>query len=85
MTSSIATTTKKATIRLYPNPTTDEFQISGIDDTALVVISDLYCRPLIKTKVNPDENISISSLRNGVYIAKITTSTETVERKLVKE
>lgn len=85
MNSSIATTDKKATIKLHPNPTTDQFRISGIEDTAMVVISDLYCRPLIKTQIAVDEHISISSLRNGVYIAKITTAFETVERKLVKE
>lgn len=71
-------------ISLYPNPVTDSFQISGLDDTALITISDLYCRVVLTTKISNDENISVSSLRKGVYIAKIITATTTVERKLVK-
>jgi hypothetical protein len=75
---------KKATISLYPNPTTDYFQVKGIEDTAQIIVSDLYCRVLIKKQILIDENISVSSLRNGVYIAKIITASSTVERKLVK-
>jgi len=77
-------TVKKATISLYPNPTIDFFQVKGIEDTAQIIVSDLYCRVLIKKQILIDENISVSSLRNGVYIAKIITATCTVERKLVK-
>ena len=76
---------KKATISLYPNPTTDSFQISGIEGTALLIISDLNCIPFLKKQINADENISISTLKKGVYIAKIVGSGGTVERKLVKQ
>lgn len=85
MNSSTATTIQRAVIRLYPNPTSDQFQVSGIEDTASLIISDLYCRVLIKKQISGDENISLSGLRNGVYIAKIITTSGTVERKLVKE
>jgi len=78
-------TIKKGTISLYPNPATDYFQVSGIEDTASIVISDLYCRVLIKKQIVGDENISVSSLRNGVYIAKITSASGIIERKLVKQ
>jgi hypothetical protein len=77
--------TKKATISLYPNPTTDSFQISGIEETALLIISDLNCYVLLKKQITCDENIKISHLRNGVYIAKIVTPTGMVEKKLVKK
>jgi hypothetical protein len=76
---------KNATICLYPNPTSDYFQISGIDDTASLIISDLNCLVLIKKQITSDENILISHLRNGVYIAKIITESGIVERKLVKK
>lgn len=81
---SILPVASNAKISLYPNPATDFFRIIGLEDTALITISDLYCRVLLTTKITSDENISVSSLRKGVYIAKITTSTTTVERKLVK-
>lgn len=81
---SILPVANSSKISLYPNPATDFFRISGLEDTALITISDLYCRVLLKAKISNDENISVSSLRKGVYIAKITTATATVERKLVK-
>jgi hypothetical protein len=74
-----------ATISLFPNPATDYFQISGIEDSAHVTISDLNCIPLLKKEITTDEKISVSTLRKGVYVAKITTPTYTIERKLVKE
>lgn len=78
-------TVKKATISLYPNPTADHFQISGIEGTASLTISDLNCFVLVKKQITSDENIQISHLRNGVYVAKIITSTGgIIERKLVK-
>lgn len=84
MLNSIQPIVNNTKISLYPNPATDYFQISGLEDTALITISDLYCRVLLKTKISNEENISVSSLRKGVYIAKITTATATFERKLVK-
>lgn len=72
-------------IRLYPNPATDFFQLSGIEDTAVVTISDLHCRILLTKQVTGDEQISLSSLPKGVFIAKIRTSTLTVEKKLEKK
>jgi len=74
-----------ASISLYPNPTADYFRIIGIEGSALLNISDLKCRVLIKRQINCNENISVSDLPNGVYIAKIKTSTGTVEKKLVKK
>jgi len=71
-------------ITLYPNPATESFQIIGIEGTASIVISDLHCIVQIKTQITGDESISVKTLRNGVYIAKITSSTGVVERKLTK-
>ena len=85
MNNTVQPTTINATISLYPNPTEDYFQISGIEDSALVTISDLNCIVLIKKQITGDENISISTLRKGVYIAKIKTSSFTVEKKLIKK
>jgi len=73
-----------ASVSLYPNPTTDFFQVIGIEGTALIKISDLKCRVLITRQITGSENVSVSELPKGVYIAKIKTSTGTIEKKLVK-
>jgi len=69
---------------LYPNPTSDYFQITGIVETALVTISDLHCRVLLKKKINENEKISVDTLPKGVFIAKISTSNQIVEKKLTR-
>ena len=78
-------TPQKSTIRLHPNPVTDSLHIHGLTDTAVLVISDLNCIPFLRKQIGIDERIALDNLKKGVYIAKIITSTETVERKLVKK
>jgi hypothetical protein len=75
----------KSTISLHPNPVTDYLHINGLTDTALLIISDLNCIPFLRKQIGIDERIALDKLKKGVYIAKIITSSETIERKLVKE
>lgn len=75
----------KSTIRLHQNPVTDYLHVHGLTDKALLVISDLNCVSFLRKQIGIDERIAIDTLKKGVYIAKIITSTETVERKLVKK
>jgi len=84
MNNTVISTTPCVTIKLYPNHTSDYFQISGIEGTAMVFISDLNYLVLLKKQITEDENISVNTLRKGVYIAKIITINGTFERKLVK-
>jgi hypothetical protein len=84
MNSKNSITPLKSTVRLHPNPATDFFQITGLTDTAMLTISDLNCIPLLKKQITADEQIPVDKLKKGVYIAKIITRTETIERKLVK-
>ena len=76
---------KSAVIRLHPNPATDYFQITGLEDSALITISDLHCRVLLTKRIIEDEKNSVNILPRGVFIAKITTSAFTIERKLEKK
>ena len=78
-----ATTTGTA-IKLVQDSITDSFCIEGLEETALLVVSDLHCAVLIKQEITNRELVSISSLRKGIYIAKIITVTDMVEKKLVK-
>ena len=85
MNTPILTTIKKDPIRLHLNPATDSFQFIGLEDTALLTVSDMHCRVFLKMQISGEENISVSSLRKGVYIAKITSGTCTIEKKLEKK
>lgn len=78
-----ATTTGTA-IKLVQDTITDSFYIEGFEETALLVVSDLHCTVQIKQEITNREPVSISSLRKGIYIAKIITAIGVVEKKLVK-
>lgn len=83
--STVTKATKTGTaIKLVQDSITDSFCIEGLEERALLVVSDLHCTVLIKQEITNRELVSISSLRKGIYIAKIITVTDMVEKKLVK-
>ncbi len=72
-------------LKLVQNDESNDFYIAGIEATALLVVSDLHCKVMLKQQITNKELISISSFRKGIYIAKIITETAMVEKKLVKK
>ncbi len=57
---------------LYPNPTSSELQISGIDfaKRGAVMIYDLTGRKVLETQVAANR-INVSSLQNGTYVLEV--------------
>jgi hypothetical protein len=85
----IETTTAVPTINntilnVYPNPTTESFQISGIDGAALITIKDLNGKNLLTKQIKGNENISVSSLSIGIYMLEIKTNEGSILKKIVK-
>jgi hypothetical protein len=72
-------------LKLVQNDESNDFYIVGIENIALLVVSDLQCKVMLKQQVKNNELVSISSFRKGIYIAKIITETAMVEKKLVKK
>jgi len=71
-------------LKLVQDTITDCFYIEGLENTAQLIVSDLHCKVLIKQTITDRELVSTSSLRKGIYIARIITATGMVEKKLVK-
>jgi len=71
-------------IKIYPNPVTDGFYIDGIEGTAKLVLFDLNGKVQFTKVVVDHENISISLLTEGVYLAMITSGKGLIVKKLVK-
>ena len=72
-------------INLYPNPTTDAFQISGIEGLVMLRLLDINGRLLLTRQVTGNESVSVSSLPKGLYIVKLITADGTLERKVIKK
>jgi len=76
---------KNDQIMLYPNPTTDDFRIKGLNGISFVTLVDVSGRALLQKQVSDNELVSVSALPNGVYILKIRSNEGMTECKVVKK
>lgn len=83
-TAAISTLTD-VTVKLYPNPISDYFQVSGIEGQATITIRDLNGKTLLTKQVIDNENIPAISLPKGLYIIKITSTNGVLEKKIIKK
>jgi len=74
-------------LSLFPNPTRDIIHIDGLEsDNAVVEVSDIHGKILIKTDVNsPDFSLSAEKLINGVYFISIFTDNGKFHQKIIKQ
>ena len=68
---------------LYPNPTSDIFNISGNNSELLITIYDLLGKVVIKRYVL--DKIDISSLANGTYFVHLFNGYKTSQHRIVKK
>ncbi len=62
----------KNNIHLYPNPTTELFQLNTQQDIETINIYDLHGK-LIKSYAQPHENYSVADIAKGIYLIEIQT------------
>lgn len=58
-------------INLYPNPSNNFIQLSGISKPEKVVVYSLSGVKMIETIINENEKIDIQNLSNGLYLMKL--------------
>jgi len=73
----------KATVSLYPNPTSDSFRLNT-SENAEIAIYDLSGRNIKKLAYN-NQAISIEGLNAGVYLVQIEIEGKTTTQKLIVE
>lgn len=69
-------------IDIFPNPTNDKFNISGLKNEAIEIIDSQG--KIVKKIPNPKSSYSISELAKGIYFIKVTSENSSVIKKLVK-
>lgn len=72
-------------VKLYPNPTSESFCISGFEDNAALRLTDISGKVILAKQVSDNEIISISSLSKGIYIVELITKKGVIEKKLLKK
>ncbi|MBQ4821728.1 BspA family leucine-rich repeat surface protein [Aquimarina sp. MMG016] len=75
----------KQSFVIYPNPTKDQFQISGLIDNAEVSIYDMNGRVLKIIKTTNNQFISVQDLPVGVYFVRMTQGAVHQTIRLTKE
>src|SRR5690606_12628558 len=71
-----------AELKIYPNPTNNTFEISGLND-GIIEIIDNQGRT-VKQMVSNENNYSISELTSGIYFVKITSEKTSITKQLIK-
>ena len=77
--------TNKNILVLYPNPTTDNFALAGLQSDAQITISDLKGLSILNKKIGIGEHVTVHSLSKGIYIVQIVTSGKTYNMQLIKK
>jgi hypothetical protein len=72
-------------IKIYPNPTSEGFYVSGIGTPAMLTISDLSGKLVLTKQVKNKEYVSFAPEAKGIYIIKLNTGNETFVKKLIKK
>ena len=73
----------KNNVLVYPNPAKDVLNLS-LNDVSRVEIYDLMGR-IILSETNPDSELNVSLLQQGVYFVKIFTDNESHSVKFIKQ
>lgn len=68
-------------VKLFPNPTTDLMNISGLEDAAFIAIYNVIGQE-VKRFAGTVSTMDISDLNNGIYILQ---SDNGLQRKIIKE
>lgn len=71
-----------STVTLSPNPTRDNFTITGLTSSAQITIFDMLGKEVRRQGIAQDETISIASLKTGLYLVSITSDGEQATQKL---
>ncbi|MCL2511284.1 MAG: T9SS type A sorting domain-containing protein [Bacteroidales bacterium] len=77
-----------ASVRVYPNPTRGELQVTSYElQVTGIDIYDIMGKKLLTSPLSltsPETTLNIAHLPNGVYFIKIQTETGTITQKIIK-
>ena len=81
----IITVLAPVVIQVYPNPMTSGFQVSGLQGTGTLTMTNLRGKLCLRKQVTANEYISVKTLAKGYYILKIVHTNGTFEAKVLKK
>jgi endonuclease I len=84
--SNLATTSfSESKFVIYPNPIEDIFTISGSFGKAKLEVYTLIGNKIYEQIIEKETSINISNYNSGIYIVKLISNEQTIEKKIVKK
>lgn len=81
----MAENAKATKLTLYPNPVTNQLNLSSSDQKIKNVAIYSLTGALVKTISNEVESIDVSNLNAGSYLVKVTTDQDIITQKIIKK
>lgn len=72
-------------IIIYPNPTENAFQVSGIEGKVTLTLIDLAGKEIFMQEISANDYVYVNTLPDAVYIVKIKSSKGIILKKLYKK
>jgi Secretion system C-terminal sorting domain/Lamin Tail Domain len=70
---------------IYPNPTTNEVNITFESSSALMIIRDAHGKTIQMQTIQNGESISLENIQNGIYFFELTTEQGKTVKRVVKQ
>lgn len=74
----------KSQISMFPNPTSNALYLNNCSENAIITVFDLAGKQMIN-QVNANNQIDVSSLKNGIYLIQIIDNSVIKRAKFVKQ
>lgn len=76
----------ESTFEIYPNPTESDLVIKGYERILQLTIFDLQGKRMLQMKPSTtDVTLNISEFARGVYVLQVTTTSQTLLKKIIKK
>ena len=75
----------ESNINIYPNPVKTTFRVTGLNEAARIILSDINGKQVLVRQAGAGEAIPVSDLAKGIYILRVVTANGTMDRKLIIE
>jgi hypothetical protein len=69
---------------LYPNPVTDQLNLSGVEEKSTVVISDLLGKEIFKSEGSGIRTINVKNYPPGMYLMEMKDGVTQLRKKFIK-
>ena len=77
--------TSYAALKIYPNPANETINLTNIQPNTTIIITNITGNLILKSTLNPNQEINLSHLASGLYFMQIHNAKSTQAVKFIKK